>query len=791
MGNAPAHFVMPPVLNDNLDYIAFGTCALLLFGALAVGLPRIRAGARLPLSTWPIVAITLIVGGFLIGYAGREERVKIEGSLKAMVPTYALEMQRLGHAKVSLEARDDDPLYRQLLQAEREWMQVNPLAHDIYTVRKRADGKNVFVVDSETDYDRNGKIEGEREQRRPLGELYEEEDPCLERALLGEANFDPEVVTDRWGKWVGAWAPIYGAAGKVEAVVGVDFDAGKWLAEIAGARRGTLLELGLFLATIAAAMTAIGVLKANLAHQLAIERKVRKSEERWRHIIEQMPLAFIERDTDSRIIGWNPAAARIFGWAEKEVLGCNGIDFLVAPAARAQVAAIWKSLSQAGAERHSVNENLTKDGRVITCEWFNSQVVDDQGKVRGAISLGQDVSLRLHLDQQAQQSQKLQSVGLLAAGVAHDFNNILTIILGHTDLLLSRIDLPAEAAADIESVAVAADRAADLTRQLLSFSRKRAMFARPIDLNTVVEGSVTLLARTLGADIALDCDLAASLPAVEADPSMLDQVITNLAVNARDAMPRGGALALSTRLVEIGPADVTMHPEARPGLAVCLRISDSGSGMPPDQLQRIFEPFFTTKEPGKGTGLGLAAVHGIVKQHRGWIEVASEVGKGTMFEIYLPASSAPAAAPERRPAPSQRILLPPTERVTILLVEDEPTVRKIARTALERGGFAVLEAPDGPSAEKLFATYQERIALLCTDMVMPNGLGGRELAQRCLARNPKLRVVFASGYSVETAAPDFRDSATQIFLQKPYLPVDLTETVRRCLGMPALHAAKK
>ena len=777
--------------DKNLDYILFTACALLLFGALAFVLPRIRSGARLPWIAWPAVALTLIVGGFLIGFSGKEERVQIEELLKAMAPTYAMELQRLGHARVSLAGGDDDPLYRQLLKVESEWMQANPLVQDIYTVRRRADGRNVFVLDSGAGYDRDGKLAGEPGRRASKGEIYDEADPGLERAFLGVANFGSEVVSGHRGHRVSARVPIYDAAGSVEAVLGVDYDAGKWLAAIAEARRETLLEMGLFLATIAAAMTAIGMLKAHLAHQLRIERQVRKSEERWRHIIEQMPLAFIEWNIDAQIIGWNPAAARIFGWSGKEVLGCNGLDFLVAPAARAEVAAMWRSLIQEGTEQRTVNENLTKEGRVITCEWFNSQVTDEQGKVRGAISLAQDVSLRLQLDQQAQQSQKLQSVGLLAAGVAHDFNNILTIILGHTDLLLSRIDLPAEAASDIESVAVAADRAADLTRQLLSFSRKQAMFSRPVDLNTVVEGSVALLARTLGADIALQCEFAPSLPAVDADPSMLDQVITNLAVNARDAMPQGGALGLSTRLVEIGPDNIALHPEARPGLAVCLRISDSGSGMPPERLQRIFEPFFTTKEPGKGTGLGLAAVHGIVKQHRGWIEVASEVGRGTMFEIFLPASLSPAAPTERRPAPSQRILLPPTERLTVLLVEDEATVRKIARTTLERGGFAVIEAPDGPSAEKLFGLYSERIALLCTDMVMPNGMGGRELAQRCLAKKPKLRVVFASGYSVETAAPDFHDSPTQIFLQKPYLPTDLIAAVRHCLGMPALHAAKK
>jgi CheY-like chemotaxis protein len=307
------------------------------------------------------------------------------------------------------------------------------------------------------------------------------------------------------------------------------------------------------------------------------------------------------------------------------------------------------------------------------------------------------------------------------------------------------------------------------------------MFARPIDLNETLAGTVEMLGRLIPAQITLHCEFSPNLPTVEADPSMLDQVVTNLALNSRDAMPRGGLLTMTTRLVEISRDTALRHPEARPGPAVCLRVTDTGSGISPDRLPHIFEPFFTTKEVGKGTGLGLAAVHGIVKQHHGWIEVSSHVNRGTTFEIFLPPCSQPALKePTSTPPP---LAVPDAERIGILVVEDESSVRALARKTLERAGYRVFVAADGPSAQAVWVREKDQIDLLFSDMVMPNGLSGRDLADQFLCERPNLRVIYASGYSIEVAAPGFLESDTQAFLPKPYLPTELLAVIGRCLGV--------
>jgi CheY-like chemotaxis protein len=296
-----------------------------------------------------------------------------------------------------------------------------------------------------------------------------------------------------------------------------------------------------------------------------------------------------------------------------------------------------------------------------------------------------------------------------------------------------------------------------------------------------------LLGRVIGEDIQLELHAEPHLPAIEADPTMMHQLVTNLALNARDAMPEGGALRIATSRVEISEEATLVNPERRPGTAVLLTVEDAGTGISPEQMPRIFEPFFTTKEVGKGTGLGLSAVHGIVTQHHGWIEVASHVGLGTRFEIFLPPTDKLLPAlekPAQPPAPT----LPLATRKTVLIVEDEPSVQMIASIALRRGGFEVLEAVDGPSAEKVWAEHRDSIDALLTDMVMPNGIGGRELAARLLADKPDLAVVYHSGYSVGVAAPGFCDSDREIFLQKPYVPRDLLNALERVLEGKRVNA---
>ena len=390
----------------------------------------------------------------------------------------------------------------------------------------------------------------------------------------------------------------------------------------------------------------------------------------------------------------------------------------------------------------------------------------------------EDITDRLNLEAQLRQSQKMESIGQLAAGVAHDFNNMLTVIQGHSGMMLARTNLPPELLDCAQAIFFAAERAAGLTRQLLMFSRKNVMKPKPLDLRKVVSDLSKMLKRLLGETVTLEFNPPPELPLVQADTGMVEQVIMNLVVNARDAMPKGGTLTISADPVELNDAYVQTHPEARLGAFVCLRVCDSGCGMDPATKARIFEPFFTTKDIGKGTGLGLATVYGIVKQHEGWIEVSSEVGQGSTFNVFFPASSEPVKAPPPEPS-----LAAPVRggHETILVVEDEPVLRDMAHLILQDCGYHVLEAGSGAEALQVWERNSGSIDLVLSDVVMPGGMSGRELAERLLASRPQLRIIFTSGYNVEETNTDFfrRDGAA--FLPKPYTRGDLAKAVRECL----------
>ena len=389
-----------------------------------------------------------------------------------------------------------------------------------------------------------------------------------------------------------------------------------------------------------------------------------------------------------------------------------------------------------------------------------------------------DVTERETLEAQLRHSQKLESVGRLAAGVAHDFNNILTVIAGHTGLLRSDPGVTPLMSESLQQISRAAERGTKLTGQLLTFSRKNALQPRRLDLNEVLTNISLMLHRTLGEDINFQFNYASELPPVFADGGMMEQVIMNLAVNARDAMPKGGQLLIATSVAEVSPAHVARYPnDARPGKFVCLTFIDTGCGMDHVTLGRIFEPFFTTKEFGKGTGLGLATVYGIVKQHQGWIEVQSQVGQGTTFRLYLPPSA------EGADKPAERTDSGPLRggKETVLVVEDEPPVRWIVKDVLERQGYRVIEAGNGVEALAAWHRHQNEISLLLTDVVMPSGLSGQELAEKFQSQKPGLRVIYTSGYSVQVAGKGLQVMDGLNFLQKPFDANRLARSVRQCL----------
>jgi signal transduction histidine kinase len=420
----------------------------------------------------------------------------------------------------------------------------------------------------------------------------------------------------------------------------------------------------------------------------------------------------------------------------------------------------------------NLRQEIRIKGRTLSWSFFPitpSQVVH---------CYGSDTTERLNLEAQLRHVQKLESIGQLAAGVAHDFNNILTIIQGHSDRLLAQCEGNERITEPLHQVSLAANRASSLTRQLLMFSRKQVMQPKVLDLNAILSNMIKMLQRLLGEDIALELKCAGGILAIEADAGMIEQIIMNLAVNSRDAMPKGGQLLITTTALEVTDAYVHQHPEARPGPVVCLSVTDTGCGMDPQTLGRVFEPFFTTKEVGKGTGLGLATVYGIAKQHQGWIELKSQVGLGTTFHVFLPRSSKTLAiAAEKSPAPA------PVQgrRETILLVEDEPMLRELARTILKDYHYQVLEAGTGVEALKVWDQHHGQVDLLLTDMVMPEGMNGRELAEKLKVSKPNLKVIYTSGYSAEVMGTGLgRDTR---FLQKPYPPPQLARTVRECLDL--------
>ena len=415
------------------------------------------------------------------------------------------------------------------------------------------------------------------------------------------------------------------------------------------------------------------------------------------------------------------------------------------------------------------------DGTLL--DRYSSPVQDKAGKYYGRIWTFRDITQRRMMETQFRQSQKMEGIGQLAAGVAHDFNNILAVIQLHASLLkIGPYPSPEqlESAGEIEK---ATERAANLTRQLLLFSRRQTMQPRDLDLNQSINDMTKMLRRTLGEAIQVQFKFALKPLFIHADAGMMDQVLMNLAVNAQDAMTKGGLLVIETSAVEFDESVCAKSPLARPGSFVCLSVSDTGCGIPPEILPRIFEPFFTTKDIGKGTGLGLATVFGIVQQHQGWINIYSEVGHGTVFRIYLPRLAAKSGQEPRQPA----FTTVRGGKETILLVEDEAALRSSMCKALSQLGYRMLESVSGVEAQKVWEQRRHEIDLLLTDLVMPGGVTGKDLAARFLNENPKLKVIYTSGYSIDVVGRNFPLEEGVNFLAKPFGANRLAQTVRDCL----------
>jgi len=478
---------------------------------------------------------------------------------------------------------------------------------------------------------------------------------------------------------------------------------------------------------------------------------------------------------DGHLVFANPAAADLVGAdSPNALLGLPALD-LVHPDDREFVKQRIRRNQDERLSTTTAELRLVRlDGKAVNVESLGMPFTIN-GRA-AALSIVRDVSERKHLEQQLAQSQKMDAVGQLAGGVAHDFNNLLTVITSYSALAIGALDPSSPVREDVEEISKAASRAADLTRQLLAFSRKQMLQPVPLDLNQIVTDIDKMLRRLIGEDIELVTACSRSIDLVNADPGQVEQVIVNLAVNARDAMPHGGSLTIETANVALAEAYMAAHSVVEPGSYVLLAVSDTGSGMDAAVQARVFEPFFTTKPKGQGTGLGLATVYGIVKQSGGYIWLYSELGRGTTFKVYLPRIDAPVES--TRPAPVIPASLRGSE--AILLVEDQEEVRKLVRRMLEGRGYRVLVAASGHEALRLAEQQAGAIHLLVTDVVMP-GMSGREVALLLAPTHPTMKVLYLSGYTDESVVRHGILEPGVAFLQKPFTAETLARKVREVL----------
>src|SRR5215470_4716757 len=569
-------------------------------------------------------------------------------------------------------------------------------------------------------------------------------------------------------------------------------DAGQFLARIAAIEASKeksfdLLELidGRLVERYSEVISAVGKRTGRVwSFRIVAER--RRSDlvaRRLAAIVDSSDDAIIGKDLNSIITSWNKAAERIFGYSADEMIGTS-VMRLIPRERRAEEDEILSRIKSGQRYHHFDTIRMTKDGRQLHVSLTISPIKDANGYVVGASKIARDITERKLAEKALAEAQKMEAIGQLAGGVAHEFNNLLSVISGHSELL-ARLSTPDERWQDsIKEIRRAIELAAASIEQLLAFSRRQILEPKVLDLNAVVADAEKLMRRLIGEDVHLTTSLQAGLSPVRADLAQLNQVILNLAVNGRDAMPRGGSLKLETREVELGTADVKAYPEVVPGRYVLLSVTDTGCGMTPEVQARIFEPFFTTKSEGKGTGLGLSVALGIIRQSGGYLDVESKPGEGTRFKIYLPAVQEPAEGPES----AQRTRVDPIGGgETVLLVEDEDMVRNITRLLLESLGYRVLEAANGQQAMRLFETSSEKIDLLMTDVVMPD-MTGQEVAEALLARDPSLTVIFQSGYTDDVMVRQGIWDAQVALLKKPFSREVLSQKLREVLDRPHSHS---
>lgn len=893
---------MPGWMADNRDYIIFVLASLSLFGVLHAWLHRRSPRGRLPRFVWP-VAIALLVGGwFLVDAGGRWESRRIREFMQGVAPTYAQELMRMGHAKITLQTRPDDPAYLEMIEATKRWKAVNPAVSDVYTFRKSEIGPGVrFIIGSETDYNRDGKFEGEREARIPLGTEYPQADEDMLRALEGEHTFSDVPVRDEWGVWVSAQSPLRDERGRIEGAVGVDYPADLWVEAIAVGRQRMLWLLAVPMLILAFGSATTGALQAEIGARARVETQLResearmitaidnipfdfwmmdeagryiltnaesrkywgdyvgktladldippetralweqnnrrafageivrddvvlevagrrrffhniiapvrvgdriagilgvnvdltermdaddalrKSERRFAQHVRQTPLAVIEYDTDLKVIAWNPAAERIFGYTAAEALGKNTASLIVPGSSRDHVDRVWADILAGRGGARSTNKNVTKDGRVILCDWYNTPLFDEEGRIVGVASHCEDITARDALEKHVTQAQKIESLGQLAAGVAHEFNNLLTPMLLRLDMLRCDRAGDTDLMTALRSMEDAIDQAAQLNQRILAVGRRSAEKREMLTLNPVVEDTLDLLRHTVDRRVVLNIRLTPGLGPLLLDRPQVAQIIVNLTLNAHDAVleklqrkPDGWAPSIEVSTMAVHAASPEEGSTTAPAPRACQRLTviDNGAGMTPDVRAHVFEPFYTTKPPGQGTGLGLAVVWNAVKNLDGWIEIVSQPGEGTTFHVYFPVPGAPAPSSTSGGGKSSLPTAAKSRGRRILLVDDNAIVASTMTDLLAREGHTVTYVPNGEEAWARCADDPGAFDLVVTDQNMPK-MSGLELIRRLRKAGSAINVVVVSGYVAPALITELEELDVNGVLTKPFTQKEL------------------
>jgi two-component system, cell cycle sensor histidine kinase and response regulator CckA len=553
-------------------------------------------------------------------------------------------------------------------------------------------------------------------------------------------------------------------------------ESGKWAGEMSARKKdGTafLVELvGNIVRGGSGKAIAMMCSFSDITERKQAEMKLQESEDRFRSVVNNIPIGVTVVTPDMKVISANP---QMYEWYPELDVSNQPFCFKVFnyPPGEDVCSYCPVHLTFADGEIHEALTDTPSPEGICHYRIISSPIKDSGGKVIAAIELVEDVTERKRIEAQLRQAQKMESIGTLAGGVAHDFNNILTVIIGHGNLLEMKMDMNNPLTSNVQQILAAANRAANLTQSLLAFSRKTPSELKPVNLNDIVTKVEQLLVRLLREDIHFKIALTGEDATIMADPTQIEQVLINLATNARDAMPKGGRLGIGTDVVELDQEFIKVHGYGTPGRYVALSCSDNGVGMDKETAQRVFEPFFTTKEVGKGTGLGLAIVYGIIKQHSGYINCYSEPGKGTTFRIYLPLT---------RTAPIKESIKPElpakggTE--TILVAEDDIAARNLARQILETFGYTVIEAVDGEDAVAKFIAHQDRIQLIILDVIMPKK-NGKEACDEILNLRPDMKCLFTSGYAADIL--DEQEKKDLNFIAKPIIPNMLLKKIREIL----------